>query len=140
MKADIAHWPRINRCMLQHTVHSWGSCAPALAVPLPHVTPAYLANLTVAAFRGTKPVWNWTWNIFMAAICRESTQEGGSEREQHQTPPPTAFTVSLASGAGDTRTWGSTLPGLWWGSPRPQPSRPQCRRQPQDTGAPGVLD
>lgn len=28
----------------------------------------YLANLTVVAFLGTKPVWNWIWNIFMEAI------------------------------------------------------------------------
>lgn len=29
----------------------------------------YLANFTVVAFRGTKPVWNWIWNIFIEAIC-----------------------------------------------------------------------
>lgn len=28
----------------------------------------YFANLTVVAFLGTKPVWNWIWNIFMEAI------------------------------------------------------------------------
>lgn len=35
-------------------------------------TPTHLANFTVAAFRGTNPVWNWSWNIFMDAICRET--------------------------------------------------------------------
>lgn len=41
------------------------------SAPPPYVTPTYLANFTEVAFRGTKPVWNWTWNIFMDATCTE---------------------------------------------------------------------
>lgn len=34
----------------------------------------YFANLTVVAFLGTKPVWNWIWNIFMDAIWNMTVQ------------------------------------------------------------------
>lgn len=36
----------------------------------------YLANFTVVAFRGTKPVWNWIWNIFIEAICWKQEIQG----------------------------------------------------------------
>lgn len=52
--------------------HGWRvSTHPDPSGPSPMVTPTYFANFTVVAFRGTNPVWNWIWNIFMDAICRE---------------------------------------------------------------------
>lgn len=57
-----------------------GICALHPSRPLPRVTLTYLANFTVVAFRGTKPVWNWTWNIFMDAICRESKRREQTRR------------------------------------------------------------
>lgn len=42
----------------------------------------YLANFTVVAFRGTKPVWNWIWNIFIEAICWK--QETGNCINPHE--------------------------------------------------------
>lgn len=48
------------------------------------IMPTYLANFTVVAFRGTKPVWNWIWNIFIEAICwKQETGNYINPYEQH---------------------------------------------------------
>lgn len=48
----------------------WSSAA--LLMRHANSSSTHLANLTVVAFLGTKPVWNWIWNIFMEAICRRT--------------------------------------------------------------------
>lgn len=72
----------INRAALVSTPATAGVLSSA---PL-SVTPTYFANFTVAAFRGTNPVWNWIWNIFMDAICREKANRRSSGREGNARP------------------------------------------------------
>lgn len=85
-----------------------------------------MANFTVVAFRGTNPVWNWTWNIFMDAICGESTPGAGRGPGLPSDPPPSPRAPRTAPGA---EPWAWTAPSptsvsSGFGTPCRWPCRP----------------
>ena len=69
-------------------------------------------------------MWNWIWNIFMDAICREKAnrRSSGQERDARPFTGDQLRAPRRAPGPGTHRGWGSALPNKWLLGPvgRPQ--------------------